>query len=116
MSERIIALTVVAIVTSLPELVTSIVAAKKGETDIAVGNIIGSNIFNILLIAGISSLIYPLPFTLEGNLVDALVAFAAVALLYVCAAPGPHRIGKAGGAVMLVCFVGYYVYLFVSVL
>lgn len=116
MEERIIALTVVAIGTSLPELVTSVVAAKKGETDIAVGNIIGSNIFNILLIAGISSLIYPLPFTLEGNLVDALVALVAVALLYVFAAPKPHRIGKVGGGVMLACFVGYYVYLFFGVL
>ena len=111
---RIIALTVVAIGTSLPELVTSVVAAKKGETDIAVGNIIGSNIFNILLIAGVSSLINPLPFVPEKNMVDALVALAAVVLLYVLALFKGHKIGKAGGALMLACFAGYYVYLFVG--
>ncbi|MDE5896977.1 MAG: calcium/sodium antiporter [Clostridia bacterium] len=113
-SERIIALTVVAIGTSLPELVTSVVAAKKGETDIAVGNVIGSNIFNILLIAGISSLVYPLPFEPSRNLVDALAALAAVVLLYALALFKGHKIGKFGGAVMLGCFVGYYAYLFVA--
>lgn len=115
-SERIVALTVVAIGTSLPELVTSVVAARKGETDIAVGNVIGSNIFNILLVAGVSSLVYPLPFSLEGNLVDALVAFAAVLLLYFLALVSKKKqIGKVGGLVMLACFVGYYVYLFLGV-
>ncbi|MGN0823106.1 MAG: calcium/sodium antiporter, partial [Candidatus Gallimonas sp.] len=79
-SERVIGLTVVAIGTSLPELVTSVVAAKKGETDIAVGNVIGSNIFNILLVAGASSLFCPLAFTTGGNLVDACVALAAAVL------------------------------------
>ncbi len=113
-SERVIGLTVVAIGTSLPELVTSVMAAKKGETDIAVGNVIGSNIFNILLIAGISSLIYPLSFFTDRNLVDALVALGAAALLYALALIKKHEIGKIGGAAMLVCFVGYYVYLFVS--
>ena len=112
-SERIIALTVVAIGTSLPELVTSVVAARKGETDIAVGNVVGSNIFNILLIAGISSLVHPLPFVLDKNLVDALVAFGAVVLLYVLALFKKHEIGKVGGAIMLACFIGYYVYLFI---
>lgn len=113
-SERIIALTVVAIGTSLPELVTSVVAAKKGETDIAVGNIIGSNIFNILLIGGISALIYPLPFVPDKNLVDALVALGATLLLYALALFKKHEIGKIGGALMLACFAGYYVYLFVA--
>lgn len=113
-SERIIALTVVAIGTSLPELVTSVVAAKKGETDIAVGNIIGSNIFNILLIGGVSALIYPLPFVPDKNLVDALVALGATLLLYALALFKKHEIGKIGGALMLACFAGYYVYLFVA--
>ncbi len=114
--ERIVALTIVAIGTSLPELVTSVVAARKGETDIAVGNVIGSNIFNILLVAGVSSLIYPLPFSMDGNLVDALVALAAVLLLYFLAVIGKKKeIGKIGGGVMLACFIGYYVYLFVSI-
>ena len=112
-SERIIGLTVVAIGTSLPELVTSVVAASKGETDIAVGNVIGSNIFNIFLVAGVSSLFYPLTFTMEGNLVDALVALGAVVLLYALAFLGKKKLGKVAGAVMVACFIGYYVYLFV---
>ena len=114
-SERIIGLTVVAIGTSLPELVTSVVAAIKGETDIAVGNIIGSNIFNIFLVAGVSSLFYPLAFTTAGaasNLIDALVALGAAVLLYVLALVKGHKLGKIAGAVMLACFAGYYVYLF----
>lgn len=110
--ERIIGLTVVAIGTSLPELVTSVIAARKGETDIAVGNIIGSNVFNILLIAGISSLVYPLPFVIEKNMIDALVALGAVVLLYGFALYKGHRIGRVAGITMLTCFVGYYVYLF----
>lgn len=113
-SERIIGLTVVAIGTSLPELVTSVVAAAKGETDIAVGNVIGSNIFNIFMVAGISSLVYPLAFTLEGNLVDALVALAAAILLYLCSLFDKHRLGRPAGAVMLLSFIGYYVYLFLA--
>ena len=111
-SERIVGLTIVAIGTSLPELVTSVIAAKKGETDIAVGNVIGSNIFNIFLVAGISSLVYPLSFSIEANLIDALVAFAAALLLCLLACFDKHRIGRWGGAVMLAAFAGYYVYLF----
>lgn len=112
-SERIIGLTVVAIGTSLPELVTSVVAAAKGETDIAVGNIIGSNIFNIFLVAGVSSLFYPLTFT-QGNLIDALVALGAVIVLYAFALFKGHRLGRISGAVMVAGFLGYYVYLFVA--
>ena len=111
-SERVIGLTVVAIGTSLPELVTSVVAVSKGETDIAVGNIIGSNIFNILLIAGASALFHPLAFTIKGNLVDALVAFGASALLYVFALFDKNRLGIPAGVVFLSFFVAYYVYLF----
>lgn len=111
-SERVIGLTVVAIGTSLPELVTSIVAAVKKETDIAVGNIIGSNIFNILLIAGVSSLFHPLGFTIQGNLVDALVALGASLLLFVFALFDKHRLGIPAGVVFLCFYVAYYVYLF----
>lgn len=110
--QRIIGLTIVAIGTSLPELVTSVVAAFKGETDIAVGNIIGSNIFNILLIAGVSALVFPLSFS-QGNLIDALVALGAAVILFLCALPGKHKIGKTGGIIMLACFAGYYAYLFI---
>ena len=107
----IVGLTVVAIGTSLPELVTSVIAAKKGETDIAVGNIIGSNLFNILLIAGVSSLVHPLPFEMN-RLVDALVALGAVVLLYVADFAGRRKLGKVAGLLMLLSFVGYYIYLF----
>ena len=111
--ERIVGLTVVAIGTSLPELVTSVVAAAKKQTDIAVGNIIGSNIFNILFIGGISSLVCPLPFVPDKNLVDALVALGAVVLLFVFALIDRKRgLSKIAGAVMLASFVGYYIYLF----
>ncbi len=115
-SERIIGLTVIALGTSLPELVTSVVAAIKGETDIAVGNIIGSNIFNILIVAGISSLFCPLAFSSSGvtsNLIDACVALGSAAVLYVFSLIKGHRLGKIAGAVMLACFIGYYAYLFV---
>ena len=112
-SERIIGLTVVAIGTSLPELVTSVIAAFKGETDIAVGNIIGSNIFNILLIGGVASLFYPLAFTM-GNLIDACVALGAACVLFVFSLFKPHKLGKAAGIIMLACFAGYYVYLFLA--
>ena len=111
-SERVIGLTVVAIGTSLPELVTSVVAVAKGETDIAVGNIIGSNIFNILLIAGVASLFCPLPFSIKGNLVDALVAFGASVLLYVFALFDKQRLGIPAGVVFLSFYIAYYVYLF----
>ena len=112
-SERVIGLTVVAVGTSLPELVTSVVAAVKGQTDIAVGNVIGSNIFNILVVAGVSSLVYPLTFT-AANGIDALVALGAAILLYALALWKGHGLGKAAGMVFLACFAGYYVYLFAA--
>ena len=112
-SEPIIALTVVALGTSLPELVTSVVAAVKGNTDIAVGNVIGSNIFNIFVVAGISSLIYALEFTVDGMLVDSLVALGAAALLMLFALFKGHSLGRAAGAAFTLAFVGYYVYLFI---
>ncbi len=108
----LVGLTIVAIGTSLPELVTSVIAAWKNETDIAVGNIIGSNLFNILLIAGASSLVHSLPFAMD-RLVDALVALCAVAVLYLCVLLGKKRLGRVGGALLLALFAGYYVYLFV---
>ncbi len=114
--QKVIGLTVVAIGTSLPELITSVVAAKKGETDIAVGNIIGSNLFNILLVLGLSAVITPLPFVSEGSsfLVDGFIALGAVGLLSVFSYLPKHNVKRWGGAVMLGCFVAYYVYLFIA--
>ena len=112
MSERVIGLTIVAVGTSLPELVTSVVAAAKKQTDIAVGNIIGSNIFNLLFIMGVSALIAPLEFRLEDNLIDALVALAAALLLCLFSLFNGHRLHRAAGIVFLLGYAAYYVYLF----
>lgn len=112
-TERVIGLTVVAVGTSLPELVTSVVAAAKGQTDIAVGNVIGSSIFNIFMVAGFSALVYPLGFT-AGNGIDALVALGAAVLLFVLSFFQKHQLGKPAGVLFLCGFVAYYVYLFLA--
>lgn len=112
-SEYVIGLTVVAFGTSLPELVTSVVAGIKGNSDIAVGNIIGSNIFNLLFVLGISSLIAPLPFA-AGYLWDSIVAIAACAVLGVLVLLPRHRVDRIGGGIMLAGFIAYYIWLFVG--
>ncbi len=111
--DRIIGLTVVAIGTSLPELVTSVTAAIKGKTDIAVGNIIGSNIFNVLCVAGLTAIITPLEFT-SAFVIDGIIALAATVLLAALAYLKGHKIGRVGGIIMLAGFVAYYVYLFAA--
>ncbi|MBP5732323.1 MAG: calcium/sodium antiporter, partial [Lachnospiraceae bacterium] len=83
MEERFIGLTIIAFGTSLPELVTSVTAGIKGKPDIAVGNIVGSNIFNILFVVGTTALITPVPYA-SSFLVDSFVAVAAVAFLFLC--------------------------------
>lgn len=117
-SDRIIGLTVVAIGTSLPELVTSVVAARKGKTDIAVGNIIGSNIFNLLMVAGMSAIVAALmPGTAElpvsaHFVVDAAISLGAALLLFLLSLGKGHRIGKWGGVLLLLGFIAYFIYLF----
>lgn len=111
--EKIIGLTVVAIGTSLPELVTCVVAAKKGETDIAVGDIIGSNVFNVLRTLGLSTAILPLAFQ-SSFVVDGLIALGAAGLLALFGYMKDHKVKRWGGIVMLACFAGYYVYLFAT--
>ncbi len=114
MSDRIIGLTIVALGTSLPELVTSLVAARKGNTDIAVGNIVGSCIFNILFVLGTTAIITPIPFA-KNLIIDGLIAFGAAVLLLVSVVLNKKRkLGRLGGALMLASFVGYYVYLFLT--
>ena len=109
MSDRVIGLTIVAFGTSLPELVTSVTAALKGKTDIAVGNIVGSNIFNILFVVGTSALITPVAYS-EGFLADSIVAVLAVVLLLICVLK-KKALGRLGGAVMLAGYAAYFVYL-----
>ena len=110
-SDRIIGLTVVAIGTSLPELVTCVVAASKGNTDIAVGDIVGSCIFNILRTLGIAATIAPLVFAPEF-LIDTAIALGAAVLLSALGWIKDHKIKRWGGIVMLIGFAAYYVYLF----
>lgn len=109
MSERLIGLTIVALGTSLPELVTSVTAAIKGKADIAVGNIVGSNIFNILFVVGTSALITPVVYS-AGFMVDSIVAIAAMVLLLVCVVR-KKMLTRPGGIIMLVGYAAYFVYL-----
>ncbi len=111
-SENIIGLTVVAIGTSLPELITSVMAAKKGETDIAVGNIIGSNLFNILMVGGLSALVFPLPFAPGGVsfLPDGLIALGAAVILALFAYLPGHKLKKWQGIVMVAGAVAFYTF------
>lgn len=112
MSERFIGLTIVALGTSLPELVTSVTAAIKGKTDIAMGNIVGSNIFNILFVVGTTALITPVEYA-GSFMVDSLVAIGTMVLLFLCVVKN-HRLGRLGGALMLLSYAGYFVYLIQS--
>ena len=109
LSERFIGLTIVALGTSLPELCTSVVAARKGKADLAIGNIVGSNIFNILFVIGTTALIIPVPFH-PAFLVDTLVALGAAILLWICVYP-KKKLTRTGGIVMLVAYIGYFAYL-----
>ncbi|MDE6740622.1 MAG: calcium/sodium antiporter [Lachnospiraceae bacterium] len=109
MSERLIGLTIVAFGTSLPELVTSATAAIKGKADIAVGNIVGSNIFNILFVVGTSALITPVAYA-ANFFTDSVICIAAAVLLWVLVIKN-KRLSRAGGACMLVCYAAYFVYL-----
>lgn len=109
LSERFIGLTIVALGTSLPELVTSVSAALKGKADIAIGNIVGSNIFNILFIVGTAALIMPVEFQPNFR-IDTVVAIGAAVLLLVSAAKKKMLV-RSAGMVMLICYAGYLVYL-----
>lgn len=109
MSERFIGLTIVALGTSLPELVTSVTAAKRGNAGIAIGNIVGSNIFNILFVIGIAALICPVPFETKF-IVDTGIAILAGLVLWI----GTYKnreLRKTCGVVMLLCYAGYFAYL-----
>ena len=111
MSDNIIGMTVVALGTSLPELVTSIVAARKGEVDMALGNVVGSNIFNILFVLGIAATISPMAYTMQ-NTVDAAVLIAMSLLVLLLCAPKKKML-RWHGALMLAVYAGYTTYIFV---
>ena len=109
LSERFIGLTIVALGTSLPELCTSVVAARKGNADLAIGNIVGSNIFNILFVVGTTALIIPVPFN-PAFVVDTAVAIGAAVLLWICVLR-KKKLTRPGGVLMLAAYAGYFAYL-----
>lgn len=113
MSERLIGLTIVAFGTSLPELVTSVIAARKGNSDIAIGNIIGSNIFNILFILGTTALITNIPYSMNFNF-DAAAALVALILLFVLVSNKDKVLKRWGGAVMLASYAAYFAYILIK--
>ena len=110
-SQNVIALTIVAIGTSLPELVTSVVASRKGEVDIALGNVVGSNIFNIFFILGLSSAISPITFGIE-SFIDIIVMVAASIMVYLLLLKN-KRIGNKKGIILLASYVMYMIYILV---
>lgn len=112
LSDRFIGLTIVALGTSLPELVTSVTAAVKGNADIAIGNIVGSNIFNILFILGASSLIIPLEYA-SGFVIDTVIAIAAGVILWLSVAKS-KKLTRGWSIFMLIVYAIYLAYLFIQ--
>ncbi len=110
-SDNIIGMTVVALGTSLPELVTSVVAARKGEIDMALGNVVGSNIFNILFVLGIAATISPMAYTMQ-NTIDAAVLIAMTIMVLLLCMPKKKML-RWHGALMLAVYAGYTAYIFV---
>ncbi|MGN0592184.1 MAG: calcium/sodium antiporter [Ruminococcus sp.] len=107
-SDTLIGLTVVALGTSLPELITSVVAARKGNSDLALGNVIGSNLFNVLLVLGLSMLIAPFSVSME-NMIDAICVLATSIVCYIAA--GTKKIGRVWGIVFLLLYAAYLTYI-----
>lgn len=114
MSKAVISLTIVAVGTSLPELVTSIIAAIKGNAQLALGNILGSNIFNALLIIGLSSTISP--FEITGfNIADFIMLATSAILVYVTAFTlGKYKVDRAEGIIFVVIYIAYTAYLLIK--
>lgn len=113
-SEKIIGLTILAIGTSLPELVTSVTASIKGNSDIAVGNIIGSNIFNILLILGVSSFINPVSFNPTYNIQLIILLLGTVLLSVFSIIPPKNEVSRSNGVIYLIMYAIYMVILFIK--
>lgn len=110
--DRLIGLTIIAFGTSLPELMTSVMAARKGNADIAVGNILGSNIFNILFVLGTVSLIAPVPFSLSF-VIDGIIGIAAVVLLYFLS-KDDDTLSRRDGVIFLAGYAVYFGYLLMT--
>ena len=113
-SEKVISLTILAIGTSLPELVTSVTAAIKGNSDIAIGNIIGSNIFNILLILGVSSVIKPITFNSSYNMDLSILCISMVILALFPIIPPKNKMSRANGLIYVLMYGAYIGMLFLG--
>lgn len=113
MTEKLIGLTIVAFGTSLPELITSTMAAAKKKADIAVGNIVGSNIFNILFVLAAAAVITPLPYRsgTTNFLIDNIVALVTALLLWIGVLNKDQKLKRGFGLLMLLAYVAYFVYL-----
>lgn len=109
LSETLIGLTIVAIGTSLPELVTSIVAAGKGESGLALGNVIGSNIFNVVFILGASTLLNPIGTEME-NMIDTMILFGTSAIIYIFCLTG-KKVNRWEGLLCVLGYIGYTAYI-----
>ncbi len=112
-SEKVISLTILAVGTSLPELVTSVMAAKKGNSDIAIGNIIGSNIFNILLIIGLSAMIFPLAYNYTYNIQMWILIASTMVLSIFPILPPKNEMCRFNGFTYILIYIGYMAMLFV---
>ena len=111
MSESLIGLTIVAVGTSLPELVTSVVAARRGKSDIAIGNVIGSNIFNLLWVLALSATILPLPFDTQANTDILMIIFSTTLIILSMVVNRRLAITRTEGVIFLACYIAYTAYL-----
>lgn len=112
-SERLISLTVIALGTSLPELVTSVTATRKGECDIAIGNVVGSNIFNVGVVVGIPTVLFGGIDTINFSYVDLIVMILSSLLLFVFSIKN-EKISRCNGIVFLLIFLAYYSYVLIG--
>ena len=108
-SEKLISLTIIALGTSLPELVTSITATRKGEYDLAIGNVVGSNIFNLGIVIGLPVSLFGGISNISFNYIDLIVMFLSVFLLFIFSLSN-KKISKKEGIIFLILFVIYYSY------
>ena len=114
LSEKLISVTILAVGTSLPELVTSVSAAFKGKSDIAIGNILGSNIFNMLLIIGVSAMIKPIVYNMSYNLDMVFLIGGTLVLSLFPIIPPKNKMSRGNGLVYVLIYAGYLVSLFVK--
>lgn len=112
-SQKIITMTIIVIGTSLPELTLTVISAKKGEFDMAIGNIIGTNIFNICVVLGLPITIFGTVYSSGFNIIDISIVLLSAILLFIFGFSG-RRLARREGILMLVIFISYYIYLFLS--